>query len=126
MVRRILATVAVAAIAGSTLSAALAHQIDPLACAGTITAYDSPAGKFYTDDHGGTTVPGVPGPPGAEEFWVYQESNGHAGLQKGGDNQTLAMVLDHDTIETAGEYDKCNTTTVGTHPSSLKADLIIF
>jgi hypothetical protein len=122
---RIIAALVTAAVAAAPVAGS-AHQKDPLHCAGTITAYDTPAGKLYTDDHGGTTVPGVPGPPGAEEFWVYMESNNHKGLQKGGDNQTMATVLDHDTIETAGEYDKCDTTHIRRHSKKLKADTIIF
>ena len=100
-----MALVASAVIAGS-FGTGVTHTTDPNDCAGLITVYATPGATFYTDDHG-TTQP-VPGPPGLEEFWIYMESNGHAGLQKGGFN-AASPIVGEDVIETIGGYDACNT-----------------
>lgn len=50
-----------------------------LECNGAITEVATPAGTFYVDDRGVDTA-GV---------WVYQETNGVAGLQSGGQSLIL-------------------------------------
>lgn len=61
-------------------------------CNGTVTQIDSPDGStFYVDDRDITT----------EGVWVYQESNGEAGLQSGGNN----LIGDADTCQSEGTPD---------------------
>lgn len=103
---RIAMALAASAIIAGTFGTAATHTTDPNGCAGVISTYATPAGTFYTDDHGDT--PPVPGPPGAAEFWVYMESNNHPGLQKGGFHP-ISAVVGEDVTETAGEFDACNT-----------------
>ena len=99
-------TLTMAALAGAalTLSAGGAHTADPNDCAGIITAYETPAGTIYTDDQ--DPEPGVPGV--TEATWIYLESNGHPGLQKGG-YHPMSAVVGEDVTESQGWLDTCNT-----------------
>lgn len=121
--RRMLSSVALVAVALG-LVATEAHQVDPRDCAALITKYATPGGTFYTDDHGENQP--VPGPPGASEFWVYMESNGHKGLQKGGYHQVIVAAMGEELTETAGERDGCDTTRHRKHSRRLQPDMIIF
>lgn len=115
--------IATAALLGVIASTGVsAHQIDPNDCAGRITAYETPAGIFYTDDHG----PEPTGAPGVHEFWIYQESNDHEGLQKGGYEAVLVVVLGEDETEAQGFFDACNTATHKSHPKDLQPDTVLF
>ena len=72
--RRTLLLGAGAALALSSLLPGAALAAD---CNGTVTQIDAPDGStFYVDDRDITTG----------GIWVYQESNGEAGLQSGGTN----------------------------------------
>lgn len=115
---------ALAALAAVAAVAPLAegHQVRR-GCAGKITRFATPAGTFYVDDHGDN--PPV-GPPLANEWWVYMESNNHAGLQKGGYQPVVAALAGRETTEEAGWHDRCDTTRDRRHSRRLKPDTIIF
>ena len=66
------------------------------ACNGFVTAYEVGDQIIYNDDRGrdqdgsdadGDGLPTVPGATGA--WWLYLETNGHGGLQTGGDHAAL-------------------------------------
>jgi hypothetical protein len=85
------------AIAGAALATAAALVAATPAgathegCNGTVTQQDTPAGTFYVDDRG---VDGA-------GVWIYQESNGIAGLQSGGESSVLGdLDVDDCTHET--------------------------
>lgn len=63
-------------------------------CNGEITEVATPAGTLYVDDRG----------VDAEGVWIYEESNGEAGLQSGGQSAILGD-LDEDTCEAVGHPD---------------------
>ena len=120
--RRIFALAALTAVS-MTVSAGQTHFVDPDRCAGGVLAVPDGSGAvLYVSD---------PDPVNGGEngTWIYLESNNHAGLQRGGYNETLVLLVGEDVTDTVGEKDPCDTTQAGDaagHGVNLKPDTIIF
>ena len=87
MIKRVLAAGFV--VAAATAPAMVGAHDQLAECNGVVTPYDVGGQIVYTDDRGPEEdgLPTVPGVTGA--YWVYLESNGHEGLQSGGDHALL-------------------------------------
>jgi len=90
------------ALVASISSFAGAH-FQARACNGEVSTDDVGGQVVYTDWHNDEGLP-VPA-PFAQEFWIYLETNGHPGLQTGGDHFALGEGGD-----IAGLTDDCKAT----------------
>ena len=110
------------ALAAGIIAAAVAPSVGAhtalMECNGVVTTYSTPAGTIYTDDKGDD--PDLPSIPGVNaEYWIYLETNNHAGLQTGGKHALLAENGDD-----VGFTDAC-INNLGVHASMAK-DSILF
>lgn len=100
------------AIAAAALAVMVPTSGIAAGCNGKITKLvgDGKAGSntIYLDERkDGSEIVGIPGVD--EEAWVYRESNGRDGLQTGGPNQTLMLLLeDESLVDELGEVDSCD------------------
>lgn len=99
MIRRLTLLVsAIALVAGGLhAGAARAGACDSEGYPATgITKLDTPAGTYYVDDRGAALGNG---------FWVYKESNGQPGLQRGGRSTAPGPLAATDTCNDGGPPD---------------------
>lgn len=99
MIRRLTLLVsAIALVAGGLhAGAAQAGACDSEGYPATgITKLETPEGTYYVDDRGAVVGNG---------FWVYKESNGRPGLQRGGRSTAPGPLSETDTCNDGGTPD---------------------